>query len=74
VKPDPASIRHAVDARRDDLASLAQAFVRAPSLPDHEHEVQELVARRLRGMGLEGSVIIPRSAMTGSRPTGGSMS
>jgi acetylornithine deacetylase len=57
VRPDPASIRRAVAARRDDLASFAQALVRAPSLPDHEHEVQELVARRLRGQGLEVTVL-----------------
>ena len=57
MRPDPASIRRAVDARRDDLASLAQALVRAPSLPDHEHEVQDLVARRLRSQGLDVSVL-----------------
>ena len=57
MRPDPASIRRAVDARRDDLASLAQALVRAPSLPDHEHEVQDLVARRLRSQDLEVSVL-----------------
>jgi acetylornithine deacetylase len=57
VRPDPASIRRALGVRRDDLASFAQALVRAPSLPDHEHEVQELVARRLRGQGLEVSVL-----------------
>jgi acetylornithine deacetylase len=57
VRPDPASIRRAVAARSDDLASFAQALVRAPSLPDHEHAVQDLVARRLRDQGLEVTVL-----------------
>lgn len=32
-------------------------MVRAPSLPDQEHEVQQVVADRLRGMGLEVEVL-----------------
>ena len=57
MPPELDAIRQAVRARRDDLVALAQAMVRTPSLPGEEQAVQELVAGRLRTMGLEVSVL-----------------
>jgi len=57
VTPDLPAIRRAVEARHEDLVALAQALVRTPSLPGREHAVQELVAARLRTMGLETRVL-----------------
>lgn len=50
---DSATVRRAVEARREDLVAFASALVRSPSLPGEEGPVQELVAEQLRSMGLE---------------------
>jgi acetylornithine deacetylase len=52
------TLSDAVDAARDDLIAFLQKMVQASSLPDHEHDVQNLVAQKWRSMGLE-VVIIP---------------
>ena len=51
------ALSDAVDAARDDLIAFLQRLVQASSLPDHEHEVQHLVAGKLRAMGLEVDVV-----------------
>ena len=54
---DSATLRRAVEARRDDLVAFASSLVRSPSLPGEEGPVQELVAAQLRAMGLETRVL-----------------
>lgn len=46
-----------VDAARDDLIAFLQKMVQASSLPDHEHDVQKLIAQKLRSMGLEVEIV-----------------
>lgn len=50
-------ISKAVDSAREELTSFLQKMVQASSLPDHEHEVQNLVVQKLRSMGLEVEIV-----------------
>lgn len=50
-------IVEAVEAARQDLVAFVQSMVRTASLPDHEHDVQNLVVRRLQSMGLEVEIV-----------------
>lgn len=45
-------ILEAVAARRDDLVALTQELVRVPSITGNEGPVQEVVAAKMRGLGL----------------------
>lgn len=47
----------AVEAARSDLIAFLQKMVQAASLPDHEHEVQNLVAQKLQSIGLEVEIV-----------------
>lgn len=47
----------AVDAARDDLIAFLQKMVQSASLPDHEHDVQNLVAQKLRSLGLDVEIV-----------------
>ena len=51
------TLSDAVNAARDDLIAFLQKMVQAASLPDHEHDVQNLIAQKLRSMGLEVEII-----------------
>ena len=53
----------AVDARREDLVSFLQDLVRVPSVTGEEGAVQEIVAARFRGAGLEVDVWEPDPAV-----------
>ena len=53
VPPGVDDIRQAVQRRQSDLEALASTMVRCPSLPGEEGQVQQLVAERLDGMGME---------------------
>ncbi|MBA2754058.1 MAG: ArgE/DapE family deacylase [Chloroflexia bacterium] len=55
-------ITHQVDSLRDELVELVQALVRVPSVTGSEGAVQEVVAARMRGLGLETEVWEPRTA------------
>jgi acetylornithine deacetylase len=50
-------LESAVEAAREDLISFLQKMVQASSLPNHEHEVQNLVAQKLRSMGFEVEIV-----------------
>lgn len=50
-------LSHAVDTARDDLIAFLQKMVQASSLPDHEHNVQNLIAQKFRSMGLEVEIV-----------------
>ena len=50
-------VSNAVDAACENLISFLQKMVQASSLPNHEHEVQNLVAQKLRSMGLEVEIV-----------------
>jgi acetylornithine deacetylase len=50
-------ISDAVEAARVELSAFLQKMVQASSLPDHEHDVQNLVAQKLRSMGLEVEIV-----------------
>ncbi|HEX2038662.1 MAG TPA: ArgE/DapE family deacylase [Acidimicrobiales bacterium] len=58
----------AVDDVADDLIAFASELVRTPSLPDGEGPVQELVAERLRGLGLDVDVFTCRHAELEGHP------
>lgn len=47
----------AVEAARDNLITFLQKMVQTASLPDHEHEVQHLVAEKLKSLGLEVEIV-----------------
>jgi acetylornithine deacetylase len=51
-------ISDAVDAAHLELIVFLQRMVQTASLPDHEHDVQNLVVQQLRSMGLE-VLIVP---------------
>lgn len=57
MKPTPDQIAQAIDAARDDLITFLQKMVQTSSLPDHEHDVQNLVVQKLRSMGLEVDIV-----------------
>ena len=46
-------ITAAVEAARTEEIAFLQKMVQTASLPDHEHEVQHLVAEKLKSLGLE---------------------
>jgi acetylornithine deacetylase len=50
-------LSNAVDAARDDLIAFLQKMVQAASLPNEEHEVQFLIAEKLKSMGLEVKIV-----------------
>ena len=50
-------ISEAVDTARDELIAFLQKMVQTASLPDHEHEVQNLVAQKLGSMGSEVEIV-----------------
>jgi acetylornithine deacetylase len=54
---DLAALKRAVDARRDDLIAFASSLVQSASLPGAEGPVQELVAAKLRALGLETRIL-----------------
>lgn len=55
AKPPPTveSIARAVDDLRPALVDFLQEIVRIPSLPNREGPVQEIIAAKLRGLGLD---------------------
>jgi acetylornithine deacetylase len=53
----PNIISDAVDAAHEDLVSFLQSLVQSSSLPDHEHDVQHLIAKKLETMGLEVDIV-----------------
>src|ERR1051326_5979778 len=53
----PDRVSEAVEAARDDLIAFLQKMVQTASLPDHEHDVQNLVAQKLRSLGLEVDIL-----------------
>lgn len=56
--PDlPSQISDAVETARSDLIAFLQTMVQTSSLPNHEHEVQNLVAQKLRSLGLEVEIV-----------------
>jgi acetylornithine deacetylase len=50
-------LSNAVDSARDDLIAFLQKMVQAASLPNEEHEVQFLIAEKLKSMGLEVKIV-----------------
>lgn len=50
-------ISDAVEAARGELISFLQKMVQTSSLPNHEHEVQNLVVQKLLSMGLEVEIV-----------------
>lgn len=47
----------AVEAARDDLIKFLQKMVQTASLPDHEEDVQNLIAQKLQSIGLEVEIV-----------------
>jgi acetylornithine deacetylase/succinyl-diaminopimelate desuccinylase-like protein len=54
---DATLLSNAMDVARDDLIAFLQKMAQASSLPNHEHDVQNLIAQKLRSMGLEVEII-----------------
>jgi acetylornithine deacetylase/succinyl-diaminopimelate desuccinylase-like protein len=50
-------IDRAVEAAQEELIAFLQKMVQTASLPDHEHDVQNLVVQKLRAMGLEVEIV-----------------
>lgn len=50
-------ISEAVEGARFELISFLQKMVQTASLPDHEHDVQNLVVQKLRSLGLEVEIV-----------------
>jgi acetylornithine deacetylase len=57
---DTTLLSAAVEAARSDLIAFLQKMVQAASLPDHEHEVQTLVAQKLQSIGLDVDIVPSR--------------
>ena len=57
MKKSPTEISEAVEAAREELIAFLQKLVQTASLPNHEHDVQNLVAQKLRSMGMEVEII-----------------
>ncbi|MBI3161549.1 MAG: ArgE/DapE family deacylase [Chloroflexi bacterium] len=57
MKKSPTEISEAVESAREELILFLQTIVRASSLPNHEHEVQNIVAQKLRSMGMEVEIV-----------------
>lgn len=53
----PSHVSDAVESARAELIEFLQKMVQASSLPDHEQEVQNLIALKLRSMGLAVEII-----------------
>lgn len=58
--PSPSAISAAVDDLRPALVEFLQEIVRIPSLPNREGPVQQRIAEKLAGMGLEVQTQITR--------------
>ncbi len=52
LPPSPESIAYIVDDLRPQVTAFLQELVRSPSLPNREGPVQEIIAAKLRGLGL----------------------
>ena len=61
-------ISEAVDSLRDDIVRYCQKLTQTPSLPDEEHEVQELVSHKLKSLGMEVDVFPSRFDELKSHP------
>lgn len=57
MKKSPAEISAAVESAREELIAFLQKLVQTASLPNHEHDVQNLVAQKLRSLGMEVEII-----------------
>lgn len=69
---DPSlAIAREVESLRAELVAFLQAMVQSPSLPDHEQEVQDLVAGKLRSLGLQVEVFPARFDELRSHPAFG---
>jgi acetylornithine deacetylase len=61
LSPDlSAEIDRAVDTLSADLSVFLQKLVQAASLPDHEQAAQDLVAEKLRSLGLDVDIVPSR--------------
>ena len=57
---EPQLISDTVDALASDLVQFIQSLVQTPSLPNHEHAVQGLIAEELRRLGLDVDIVPTR--------------
>ncbi|MCW5850533.1 MAG: ArgE/DapE family deacylase [Anaerolineae bacterium] len=57
---NPQFISDTVDALASDLVRFIQTLVQTPSLPNHEHAVQGLIAEELRRLGLDVDIVPSR--------------
>lgn len=57
MKKSPAEISEAVEIAREDLITFLQKMVQTSSLPNYEHDVQNLVAQKLRSLGMEVEIV-----------------
>jgi len=57
MKKSPAEISEAVETAREDLITFLQKMVQTSSLPNYEHDVQNLVAQKLRSLGMEVEIV-----------------
>lgn len=57
---DTTLLSAAVETAHSDLIAFLQKMVQAASLPDHEHDVQNLVAQKLQSMGLDVDIVPSR--------------
>ena len=51
------SLDQALQSASADLTAFLQTLVQTPSLPDHEGAVQQLVAHKLRSLGLDVDIL-----------------
>lgn len=51
------TIDAAVEALRPDIVAFIQRLVQTPSLPDHEHQVQGVIADQMRALALDVAVV-----------------
>jgi acetylornithine deacetylase len=54
---DATLLSNAVDSAREDLIAFLQKMVQAASLPNQEHDVQNLIAQKLKSIGLEVEIV-----------------
>jgi acetylornithine deacetylase len=54
---DTTLLSNAVDSARDDLIAFLQKMVQAAGLPNQEHDVQNLIAQKMKSMGLEVDIV-----------------
>jgi acetylornithine deacetylase len=50
-------LSNAVDVARNDMIGFLQKMVQSPSLPNEEHQVQNLIAQKLKSLGLEVDIV-----------------